>query len=160
MTTPETQVLVDVREGHRFDVAALERYLTPRIAEFTPPVQVCQFLGGQSNPTYHLTAGDRRYVLRRKPPGPLLPSAHAVDREYRVITALRDTDVPVPRTYALYEEPDVVGTAFYIMEYVHGRLMIEPGLPGVAPAERAALFDAMNDVLARLHTVDLGAVGL
>ena len=105
MTTPETLVLVDVREGHRFDVAALERYLTPRIAEFTPPVQVCQFLGGQSNPTYHLTAGDRQYVLRRKPPGPLLPSAHAVDREYRVITALRGkmrrivwltTDFPEP----------------------------------------------------------------
>jgi len=83
MTTPETQVLVDVREGHRFDVAALERYLAPRIAEFTPPVQVRQFLGGQSNPTYHLMAGDRQYVLRRKPPGPLLPSAHAVDRVRR-----------------------------------------------------------------------------
>jgi len=91
----ETQILVDVREGHRFDVAALERYVAPRVPGFTRPVQVRQFLGGQSNPTYHLTAGDRQYVLRRKPPGPLLPSAHAVDREYRVIAALHPVGFPV-----------------------------------------------------------------
>jgi aminoglycoside phosphotransferase (APT) family kinase protein len=121
---------------------------------------VRQFHGGQSCPTYYLESPGGKYVLRRKPPGKLLPSAHAVDREYRVITALGPTDVPVPRTYVLCEDPDVVGTAFYIMEYVHGRLMVEPDLPGVAPAERAALFDAMNDVLARLHTVDIAAVGL
>jgi aminoglycoside phosphotransferase (APT) family kinase protein len=160
VTTPETQILVDVREGHRFDVAALERYLEPRISGFTPPVRVRQFLGGQSNPTYHLTAGDRQYVLRRKPPGPLLPSAHAVDREYRVITALGAADVPVPRTYLLCEDGSVVGTPFYVMDFVPGRIFADPLMPGVAPAERAAIYDAMNDVLARLHRVDWKAVGL
>jgi aminoglycoside phosphotransferase (APT) family kinase protein len=156
----EGVVTTEVRETHRFDVAALERYMREHVEGFRGPVTVRQFHGGQSCPTYYLESPGGKYVLRRKPPGKLLPSAHAVDREYRVITALGGTDVPVPRTYALCEEPDVVGTAFYIMEYVHGRLMVEPDLPGVAPAERAALFDAMNDVLARLHTVDLGAVGL
>jgi aminoglycoside phosphotransferase (APT) family kinase protein len=160
VTIPETQILVDVREGHRFDVPSLERYLEPRIPGFTPPVQVRQFLGGQSNPTYHLTAGDHQYVLRRKPPGPLLPSAHAVDREYRVITALGATDVPVPRTYLLCEDVSVVGTPFYVMDFVPGRIFADPMLPGVAPSERAAIYDAMNDVLARLHRVDWKAVGL
>jgi aminoglycoside phosphotransferase (APT) family kinase protein len=160
MTTPDTQPLVDVREGHRFDVATLEHYLTPRIPGFAPPVQVRQFLGGQSNPTYHLTAGDRQYVLRRKPPGPLLPSAHAVDREYRVITALGDTDVPVPKTYLLCEDPSVVGTPFYVMDFVPGRIFADPMMPGIAREERAAIYDAMNDVMARLHRVDWKAVGL
>jgi aminoglycoside phosphotransferase (APT) family kinase protein len=160
MTTPETQVLVDVREGHRFDVAALERYLVPRIAEFTPPVQVRQFLGGQSNPTYHLTAGHRQYVLRRKPPGVLLPSAHAVDREHRVITALGGTDVPVPKTYLLCEDASVVGTPFYVMDFVPGRIFADPVMPGLPREERAAIYDAMNDVMARLHRVDWKAVGL
>jgi aminoglycoside phosphotransferase (APT) family kinase protein len=160
MTTPDTQTLVDVREGHRFDVAALERYLAPRIPGFTPPVLVRQFLGGQSNPTYHLTAGDRQYVLRRKPPGPLLPSAHAVDREYRVITALGGTGVPVPRTYLLCEDAAVVGTPFYVMDFVRGRIFADPMMPGITREERAAIYDAMNDVLARLHRVDWKAVGL
>ena len=156
----EGVVTTEVRETHRFDVAALERYMREHVEGFRGPVTVRQFHGGQSCPTYYLESPGGKYVLRRKPPGKLLPSAHAVDREYRVITALGGTDVPVPRTYALCEDPDVVGTVFYIMEYVHGRLMVEPDLPGVTPAERAALFDAMNLVLARLHTVDPGAVGL
>ena len=132
----EGVVTTEVRETHRFDVAALERYMREHVEGFRGPVTVRQFHGGQSCPTYYLESPSGKYVLRRKPPGKLLPSAHAVDREYRVITALGGTDVPVPRTYALCEDPDVVGTAFYIMEYVHGRLMVEPGLPGVAPAER------------------------
>lgn len=160
MSTQDTQTLVDVLEGHRFDVAALERYLTPRLPGLRLPLVVRQFLGGQSNPTYHLAAGDREYVLRRKPPGPLLPSAHAVDREYRVITALGATDVPVPRTYLLCEDPSVVGTAFFVMDFVPGRVFADPMLPGVARDERAAIYDAMNDVLARLHRVDWKAVGL
>ncbi len=102
----------------------------------------------------------QEYVLRRKPPGKLLPSAHAVDREYRVISALAGTGVPVPRSYALCEDPDVIGTAFYIMGYVPGRVLVDPRLPGVAPAERAQIYDAMNEVLARLHLVDWHAVGL
>jgi aminoglycoside phosphotransferase (APT) family kinase protein len=162
MDTSEIEgvVTTEVRETHRFDVAALERYMRAHVEGFRGPLTVRQFHGGQSNPTYYLDAPSGKYVLRRKPPGKLLPSAHAVDREYRVITALGGTDVPVPRTYALCEDPAVIGTAFYIMQYVHGRLMVDPVLPGVSPAERAAMFDDMNRVLARLHLVDWNAVGL
>jgi aminoglycoside phosphotransferase (APT) family kinase protein len=156
----EGVVTTDVRESHRFDTAALERYMKEHVEGFRGPLIVRQFHGGQSNPTYYLESGSGRYVMRRKPPGKLLPSAHAVDREYRVITALAGTGVPVPLTYALCESPEVIGTAFFIMEYVHGRLMVDPGLPGVSPAERRAMFDDMNRVLARLHTVDIDAVGL
>ena len=150
----------DVREQHRFDVGALERYLRERIPDFRGPIEVRQFRGGQSNPTYYLAAGGREFVLRRKPPGKLLPSAHAVDREYRVITALGRTTVPVPRTYALCEDDSVIGTAFYVMDCVHGRVFSDPELPGVSPVERTAIYDSMNDVLARLHTVDYAAIGL
>ena len=151
---------VEVRESHRFDVAALERYMREHVAGFSGPLTIRQFQGGQSNPTYYLQTPAREYVLRRKPPGKLLPSAHAVDREYRVITALGQTDVPVPRTYALCEDPEVVGTPFYIMDCVHGRVLTDVRLPGMSPAERAATYDAMNDVLARLHNVDYKDVGL
>jgi aminoglycoside phosphotransferase (APT) family kinase protein len=154
---PET---ADVLPAHRFDERALERYLERHVEGFTGPLTVRQFRGGQSNPTYHLTGGGREYVLRRKPPGKLLPSAHAVDREYRAMTALQATGVPVPRTYALCEDPAVIGTIFYVMSYVHGRIFRDPSAPGVTPAERARLFDDMNDVLARLHRVDRHAVGL
>ena len=151
---------VEVRETHRFDVAALESYMKGHVAGFSGPLAVRQFQGGQSNPTYYLQTPQREYVLRRKPPGKLLPSAHAVDREYRVITALGQTDVPVPRTYALCEDPEVVGTPFFIMECVHGRVITDARLPGLTPADRAAMYDAMSDVLARLHNVDYAAVGL
>src|SRR5262244_4352672 len=132
----------DVREAHRFDTAALERYMRAHVEGFAGALTVRQFRGGQSNPTYYLSAGAREYVLRRKPPGKLLPSAHAVEREYRVISALAGTGVPVPRTYALCEDPSVIGTAFYIMEYVCGRILVDPRLPGVAIAERAPIYDA------------------
>lgn len=154
---PGTDTVLD---KHRFDVAALERYLAAHVADFAGPLQVWQFRGGQSNPTYYLHTPSREYVLRRKPPGKLLPSAHAVDREYRVITALSGTGVPVPRTYVLCEEDAVIGTAFYVMEYVRGRIMPDPRLPDLPAAERAALYDSMNAVLASLHTVDWRAVGL
>ena len=150
----------EVREQHRFDTGALERYLRDRIPDFRGPITVRQFRGGQSNPTYHLAAGGREFVLRRKPPGKLLPSAHAVDREYRVITALGRTSVPVPRTYVLCEDDAVIGTAFYVMDCVHGRVFSDPALPGISPAERRAMYDSLNDVLARLHTVDYVAIGL
>src|SRR5262245_9729799 len=149
-----------VLETHRFDVSALERYMRAHVAGFAPPLIVRQFVGGQSNPTYYLQADDKQYVLRRKPPGKLLPSAHAVDREYRVISALAGTGVPVPRTYALCEDPDVIGTSFYIMEYVAGRILVDPRLLGVSRAERPQIYDAMNEVLARLHMVDWKAIGL
>jgi aminoglycoside phosphotransferase (APT) family kinase protein len=151
---------VPVRDTHRFDVDALQRYMEQRVAGFAGPLTVRQFQGGQSNPTYHLAARSGEYVLRRKPPGKLLPSAHAVEREYRVISALARTDVPVPRTHALCEDPAVIGTPFYIMEYVRGRILTDPLLPHLASIERAAIYDAMNEVLARLHAVDWHAVGL
>jgi aminoglycoside phosphotransferase (APT) family kinase protein len=151
---------IEVLPTHRFDLEALERYMERQVEGFRGPLTVRQFRGGQSNPTYYLEAGDRQYVLRRKPPGKLLPSAHAVDREYRVITALAGSGVPVPRTYALCEDPDVIGTPFYVMAYVPGRVLPDPRLPGAATAERAAIYDAMNEVLARLHTVDWQAAGL
>ena len=120
----------EVLEAHRFDVGALERYMRDHVEGFGGSLEVRQFRGGQSNPTYHLAAGGREYVLRRKPPGKLLPSAHAVDREYRVITALGKTGYPVPRTFALCEDDAVIGTAFYIMDCVHGRIFTDPAIPG------------------------------
>jgi len=121
---------------------------------------VRQFRGGQSNPTYWISDGERAWVLRKKPPGELLPSAHAVDREYRVISALQHTGVPVPRVHHLCEDPAVIGTPFYVMEHVEGRTFWDVQLPDSAPGERAAIFDELVRVLAALHGVDPGAVGL
>src|SRR5215472_3210083 len=148
------------REAHRFDTARLESYLRANVAGFTGPLAVFQFAGGQSNPTFVLDTPAQRYVLRKKPPGVLLPSAHAVDREYRVITALGRTPVPVPRTFCLCEDPSVIGTSFYVMEYVEGRVLRDPTLPGLTRSERVATYDTMNDVLARLHRIDPKALGL
>ena len=158
-----TSVFADtmpVRERHRFDVAALERYLARHIEGIRGPLEVEQFKGGQSNPTYALSDGDRRYVLRRKPPGKLLPSAHAVEREYLAMTALRDSAVPVAKTWCLCEDDTVIGSAFYVMDFVPGRILWDPALPGLKPAQRAALFDEMNRVIAALHSVDYAALGL
>lgn len=153
--------LSPVREAHRFDEAALASYMKDHVEGFTPPLTVRQFEGGQSNPTFHLTDGrGRQYVLRKKPPGKLLPSAHAVDREYKVISALGKTDVPVAKAYCLCEDANVIGTAFYIMEFLNGRIFRNPLMPECTPAERHAIIDNMNDVLARLHKVDYKAVGL
>ena len=149
-----------VADAHRFDVAALERYLAAHIPGFKGPLEVEQFKGGQSNPTYRLRAGEKRYVLRRKPPGTLLPSAHAVDREHRVISALAATDVPVAKTYLLCTDDSVIGTMFYVMDYVEGRVLWDPQLPGMSPSERRAIFDEMNRVIAALHSVDYRAIGL
>jgi len=145
---------------HLFDTAALAEYLRARVVAFTGNLVVEQFQGGQSNPTYRVTAGARRYVLRRKPPGNLLPSAHAVDREFRVMSALAGSDVPVARTYALCEDATVIGTAFYLMEYVDGRILWDPTLPGMTPQQRAAHYDELNRVIAALHRIDYMAAGL
>ena len=150
----------EVRQAHRFAVEPLEKYLTAAVEGFSGPLSVRQFKGGQSNPTFLLTGGDRRYVLRKKPPGKLLPSAHAVEREYRIMRALADTDVPVPRVLTLCEDPDVIGTSFYVMEHLDGRIFRSPIAPELAPAERGAVIDAMNDTLAKLHRVDFEQVGL
>jgi aminoglycoside phosphotransferase (APT) family kinase protein len=149
-----------VREAHRFDVRRLEAYLAGRLPGFAGPLEVRQFLGGQSNPTYYLRAPGGEYVLRRKPPGKLLPSAHAVEREFRVIAALQGTGVPVPEALVLCEDPDIAGTAFYVMRYVAGRVLPELTLPTLTSAERRALWDDAVSVLARLHEVDWHAVGL
>jgi aminoglycoside phosphotransferase (APT) family kinase protein len=149
-----------VAPQHAFDVARLAEFMRQHVDGFSGELTVEQFKGGQSNPTFLLTAGGKQYVMRRKPPGTLLPSAHAVDREYKVITALAKTDVPVARTYALCEDDSVIGSAFYIMDYVQGRILWNSGLPGFEPAERAALFNEMNRVIAALHQVDYQAVGL
>ena len=144
-----------VDERHRIDVAALEKYLNFGILDLE------QFKGGQSNPTYRLTAADgKRYVLRRKPPGKLLPSAHAVEREYRVIRALHATGFPVARPHVLCEDESVIGTAFYVMDFVQGRVLWDQSLPGMSPSERAAIWDELNRVISRLHTVDYQAAGL
>ncbi len=149
-----------VTEPDAFDTVRLTVWMRDHVAGFSGALQVDKFKGGQSNPTFMLTAGGRKYVLRRKPPGKLLPSAHAVDREYRVISALAGSEVPVPKTWALCEDDSVIGTMFYIMDCVDGRIMWDPALPGMSPAERGAIFDEMNRVIAALHTVDYAAVGL
>ncbi len=149
-----------VAPQHEFDTARLAAWLVANVAPLAGPLEVVQFKGGQSNPTYLLSAGEQRYVLRRKPPGKLLQSAHAVDREFRVIEALARTGVPVARALALCEDEAVIGTAFYVMEYVTGRILWDPALPGMGPAERSAIHDEMNRVISALHTVDPVAVGL
>lgn len=149
-----------VTERHRFDERALERHLEQNLPGFRGPLEVRQFAGGQSNPTFFLRAGDLRLVLRKKPPGQLLPSAHAVDREFRVIRALGGTDFPVPRAHLLCEDPAVIGQIFYVMDWVPGRIFRDPLLPGMAPDERAAIYDAMNATLAALHRIDPQAIGL
>ncbi|MDP1952453.1 MAG: phosphotransferase family protein, partial [Betaproteobacteria bacterium] len=151
-----------VAEKQRFDVARLENYLRAHVDGFAGKLEVEQFKGGQSNPTYRLSAGGKRYVMRAKP-GPaakLLPSAHAVDREFRVISALGKTDIPVPRTYALCEDEEVIGRAFYIMDCVEGRVLWDQALPGMTKPERGAIYDEMNRVIAALHRVDYAAIGL
>jgi aminoglycoside phosphotransferase (APT) family kinase protein len=156
----EFQGTRQVSEAHRFDVGALDRYLRANVSGFAGPIEVAQFKGGQSNPTFMIRTPGRRYVLRRKPPGHLLPSAHAVDREYRVISALARSDVPVPRAYCLCTDDSVIGTMFYVMEHVDGRVLWDPLLPGMQPGERRAIFDEMNRVIAALHRIDYTAVGL
>lgn len=149
-----------VATGHALDTDRLANYLRAQVHDFRGALQVEKFAGGQSNPTYLVTAGERRYVIRRKPPGALLASAHAIDREYKVIQALAGSGVPVPAVYALCEDVSVIGTAFYVMEFVEGRIIWDPSLPDMAPAQRAAIYDELNRVIAALHCVDHTAAGL
>ena len=149
----------EVREVHRFDEARLKDFLKDHI-ETGAAFSVRQFSGGQSNPTFLIETAGRKYVLRKKPPGKLLQSAHQVDREYRIMKALAATDVPVPMMRALCEDESVIGTAFYVMDFLEGRIFRDPVLPGLQPSERAAIYDEMNAVMARLHKVDFEAVGL
>jgi aminoglycoside phosphotransferase (APT) family kinase protein len=152
--------LTPVRAAHRFDEAALEAHLRAHLPGFAGPLGVEQFEGGQSNPTYRLTAGGRHYVLRKKPPGVLLRSAHQVEREYRVMRALHGSEVPVPEMLLLCEDESVIGTAFFVMEWVEGRVTADPRLPGMSRGERQALYEDLVRVLAALHRIDPDAVGL
>jgi len=149
-----------VREAHRFDEAALQRWMAGNVEGFAGPLKVEQFKGGQSNPTYKLTTPERAYVLRRKPPGQLLKGAHAIEREAQVLVGLEKADFPVAHVFGVCTDDTVIGTWFYVMEMIEGRIFWDATLPEVSAASRAAYFDAMNEVLARLHMVDFEAVGL
>ena len=149
-----------VADALKFDQAALEAWMEANVDGFSGPVTIEQFKGGQSNPTYKLVTPGRRYVLRRKPPGKLLPSAHAVDREFTVMNALGGQGFPVPKMHGLCEDDGVIGTAFYVMDFVEGRIFWDPYLPELEPSERAAIYDASNATLAQLHAIDYQAAGL
>ncbi|MBI5277680.1 MAG: phosphotransferase family protein [Burkholderiales bacterium] len=156
---------VEVPPQNRLDEAALDAFLAQHLPEYGGSLGVRQFPGGFSNPTYALDTVDRdghqrHYVLRKRPAAAALPSAHRVDREFRVMQALQQTDVPVPRVRVLCEDPAVLGSMFFVMDHVQGRLFSDPTLPGCTPAERKAIYDSMVDVLARLHAVDYAALGL
>lgn len=157
MTVPN---LTAVRESHRFDETALCAYLERHQAGFRGPLEVLQFEGGQSNPTFLLQSPTGRYVLRKQPPGELLPSAHQVDREFRVMAALAGSDVPVPGMRCLCTDREVIGTSFYVMDHVEGRIFSDATLPGVTPASRTALYLGLARILANLHRVDPAGVGL
>jgi aminoglycoside phosphotransferase (APT) family kinase protein len=149
-----------VAESHRFDEGKLAEWMAANVEGYAGPLQVRQFKGGQSNPTYQLVTPTRTYVMRRKPPGKLLPSAHAVDREFRVISALHPTGFPVARPYGLCTDDAVIGTMFYVMEMVEGRVLWDQSLPAYAPAERHAIHMAAIRTLAALHNTNYRAVGL
>jgi len=150
----------EVRPEHRFDEAALERWMAANVAGFKGPVAVEQFKGGQSNPTFKLTANGKNYVLRRKPPGQLLKGAHAVEREAQVMAALGKVHFPAPHIYGLCTDDSVIGSWFFIMDMVQGRIFWDATFPEVSHADRPAYFDAMNATIAQLHSVDYAAIGL
>ena len=149
-----------VADSHRFDESRLLAWMQANVAGFEGPLEVRQFKGGQSNPTYQLVTPTKKYVMRRKPPGKLLPSAHAVDREYKVITALYPTGFPVAKSYGLCTDDEVIGTWFYVMDMVEGRILWDQSLPDYQPAERHAIFMAKLKTLADLHNTDFAAIGL
>ncbi len=156
--------LGEVALRHRFDEARLAAFLAPRLDEARGELRVRQFAGGASNPTFLLSYGEggeaARFVLRKKPPGVLLPSAHQIEREFKVMSALGQAGIPVPRMRLLCEDSEIIGTAFYVMEFLEGRVFRDATLPDLEPNERAAVYDALNATLAKLHQVDIDAVGL
>ena len=152
--------IVDVLPQHRFDEQALWRYLQSQLGDFAGPAELRQFQGGQSNPTFLIQTPTKKFVLRKKPPGKLLPSAHLVEREYRILRALPGTDVPVPAARLLCEDPAIIGTSFYVMDHVEGRVITGVTLPQLTPTERASVYDDYARIGAALHAVDFRAVGL
>jgi aminoglycoside phosphotransferase (APT) family kinase protein len=151
---------MDVQDKLKFPEIKLEEYLSDTIPNFKKPLQVKEFKGGQSNPTYQLITPNKKYVLRRKPPGKLLPSAHAVDREYKVITALNSINYAVPETFCLCEDESIIGTIFYVMEMVEGRIIWDPTIPNSSQETRKEIFSAKNKTLAELHNIDYEKIGL
>ena len=160
MTQPANADLHEVNPSHRFDEQALKRYLEQHIEGFSGALTVKQFASGQSNPTFQLQTAITQFVLRKKPPGNLLPSAHAIEREYRVMSALRKTQVQVPRMLSLCTDQSIIGTEFYVMEMIDGRIFHDPGLPGLSPAERNRFYDSFARSLAQLHSVTPDTIGL
>ena len=149
-----------VREGFAFDEAALAAWMADHVDGFAGPMRVEQFKGGQSNPTYKLVVPDKSYVLRRRPPGELLKGAHAIDREAKVLTGLEKAGFPVAHVHGLCTDDSVIGTWFYVMDMVEGRIFWDATVPGVSNSERRAIFDAMNSTMSQLHTIDYQSVGL
>lgn len=162
MTVSSTPDAMAMPSGERFglDEAALARWMADHVEPFRGPLSVLKFAGGQSNPTYKLTTPDGAFVLRRKPGGPLLKGAHAIEREARVLSALGPAGFPVPRVHALCTDDGVIGSSFYVMEMVEGRIFWDATLPDVSREDRPAYYDAMNDAIARLHSIDYKAIGL
>jgi aminoglycoside phosphotransferase (APT) family kinase protein len=156
----EADGTIEIRDAHRIDLDSLRRYLDGHLDGVAERFDVRQFQGGQSNPTYLITTGAGRFVLRKKPPGKLLPKAHAIEREYRVMKALADTDVPVPRMRLLCEDESIVGTPFFVMDFIDARVETDPGLAGMIRTERRPLYRSAVATLATLHTVEVHAVGL
>ncbi|WP_257554995.1 phosphotransferase family protein [Sphingobium sp. CFD-2] len=149
-----------VRPGYELDLGALDAWMRANVADYGGPLTVEQFKGGQSNPTYKLITPGKSYVLRKQPPGPLLKGAHALDREARVLAGLSGAGFPVAAVHGLCTDPAVIGTIFYVMDMVEGRIFWDAAIPDLSPAERAALFDAMNATIADLHSIDHVAAGL
>jgi len=156
----KTKTATDSEPAGWFETTRLEAWMRRHVDGFEGPIEVAKFPGGQSNPTFRLTTPRRQYVLRRKPPGKLLKGAHAVEREYRIISALGPLDFPVPRTWGLCEDDEVVGTPFFVMDMVPGRIFWDPKFPEVPRAERGAYYDSMCATIARLHRIDYEAAGL
>ena len=153
-------VLMEIHESHRFDIARLDSWLADRLDGFGGGIRVRQYEGGQSNPTFLVESAARRVVLRKKPPGVLLPTAHQVEREFRILAALASSEVPVPHVLALCEDESVIGTTFYVMSHIEGRIFVDPRLPGLEPGSRGALYLSMVAGLAAIHAVEVDAAGL
>ena len=160
MSDQQNPELIEASTAHAFDQKTLQQYLSDHVQGFSGDLTVKQFTAGQSNPTFQLITPDTKYVLRKKPPGELLPSAHAVDREFRVMNALQDTAVPVPRMLNICMDRGVIGAEFYVMEMVEGSVYQDPSLPNLSPEDRRQFYDSFIRVLAELHRVDPGQVGL
>jgi len=152
--------LVPVLPNHRFDETRFVQYLREHLPGFGRDCAILQFQGGQSNPTFHIATPSGEYVMRKKPPGALLPSAHAVDREFRIMRALAGSSVPVPKMHLLCTDEAIIGQVFYVMEYIAGRVFPDATLPNLTSAARSAIYDSMNETLAGLHRVDITTVGL